>query len=623
MTQARHTAGHSLGRAIVDADRSAPGPLLPLLSYRRSQVSDLANTQAIQVRTANPASDPAMPFISVETTRFDGQPLLGSIDDISGEVQLATEAVVVLDMNGGPLANLHTVATRVLDPAGEFMATEGPGLSAQLAHHLLHGWYAEVDTHLTDPLSGTKRWDSAYPVYFMPPGTPSPTPPGTFAPRMLAFVNAVGADCKSASAVACASPNGYGIDSLEGLSFPEVVHSPMGASGPEVTGHILMPPPGTDMTTLTHEFGHLVDLFVGPGITADIAPECGGACVSECIEDTSDEAIPLAETIPQLVGMVMWSLGFPVADFEYCGIIDAFSRNGSKPWDPGACLPPGEDTSEFSRPGACSKPSAYCDKPMDPGFWLECCDPAIDANCIVVAPADCPTTGFQRQVPTGLCHSSPGYDTHSVMQAWWQLLNGRQCDPADPLDCQSVTWPLGLEPAEAMLPALLYSLRLDPLTYQQLFDGMASYIACTYGPSAYDQFNAVACAHGLRDCAEPIPVVCETCGNGVREGSEACDGMDWAMIGCADLPPFTDGTLLCDPETCQFDSSQCLEGGLDTTMGLEDTTVGSDGASETSSAGSTDGGGCGCRSNEDSPMGRLGPLALLFGLGRRRTRNLR
>jgi hypothetical protein len=270
-----------------------------------------------------------------------------------------------------------------------------------------------------------------------------------------------------------------------------------------------------------------------------------------------------------------------------------------------------------------------------PGFWLECCDPAVDADCIVVAPADCPVTGFQRQRPSGLCHTSPGYNTHSAMQAFWQLLNGQRCEPTAPFACQTYAWPGGLAPADAIVPAFLYSLRLDPLSYDQLFDGMATYIACTHGTEAYEEFNAVVCAHGIRACDEPAPVTCETCGNGVREGQESCDGLDWAAVSCADLPGYDDGELSCDAASCQLDFDLCLgaeDGGLDDTAGTADTgqgTVADEAGSpavtdtEGASTGPGDGGlgGCTCRATLRSRVRAW--LLVILGLlvHRRRSRS--
>ena len=615
MTQARHASGSVLARALIDASSEPGRSILPLLSWRPHEVEDLASTTPIAVLTADPATDPAMPNTSVESTLVDGSPLLGSVDDVSGDVQLATEEVVVLDLNGGSQEDLTDVASRILSPDGEFLEASGPAFSGQVTHHLLGSWYARIDDYLTDPVSSRKRWDSALPVYS--PGSESPTPMGTFAPRILAFIDSAGNDCPP-TAVACADIGAYSFDSPAAMGFPELVHQPPGAApGYEVTGRIHMGAPGevgNDVISSSHELGHVIDLFAGPGFTSDIAPDCGPICASKCVEDTSDEAPPLGETIAQLSGMLLLQGSFDPVDFEYCDIVGLYSRNNVKAFDPGPCIPEQEDISSFQRPGACAKADPYCDKPDEPGFRLECCDPALDAGCIVLAPTDCPATGFQRQVPTGLCRTSPGYNTHSIMQAFWQLLNGQHCEPTHPFACQPYVWPGNVPPADAIVPAFLHALRLNPLSYEQLFDDMASHVACTYGDEAYAEVNAVLCAHAIRACDEPPPLDCETCGNGVREGEETCDGQDWAATSCSDFDGYVDGELSCDAATCQLDLGQCLgadDGELDTTAGTDPRNgpdpdvddAGDDAPAATDTEGAStglgDGGrdGCACRAN--------------------------
>jgi len=561
---------------------------------------------------------------SVETTLAGGGPLLGSVDDDSGEVQLATEAVVVLDLNGGSIDQLEDVASRILDPSGEFLESSGAAFSGQLTHHLLHSWYARIDGYLTDPASGTKRWDSALPAIL--PGTQSPTPAGTFAPRVLAFVNSASSDCETGS-VACANYIGYGSTSNQAMVFPEVSHQPPGASGNEATGLISLPgSAGDHLSTLAHEFGHVVDLFAGPGITKHIAPECGEACTFECVEDTTDEAPPLGETISQMFGLLLLRDTFELVDFEYCGIVGLMSRNNVKAFDPGPCIPAEEGISLLQRPDAGAKPAPYCDKPADPGFELDCCDPAVDVDCIVEAPADC-ESGFMHQVPTGLCNTSPGYNAHSVLQAFWQMLHGQRCEPTAPFDCEGFEWAPGAEPPDVVVPAFLYSLRLNPLSYQQLIDGMATYVACNHGSDAYDDFNQIACAHGLRACDEPAPITCELCGNGVREGTETCDGLDWAVAACSDEGDFVSGELQCDQATCQLDFSLCTDESeeLDTTAGTGSAPAGTTiavSATETDGEppGASGGGGCSCQA---APRGGTLPwlLMVLVSIGRRRSRS--
>ena len=48
------------------------------------------------------------------------------------------------------------------------------------------------------------------------------------------------------------------------------------------------------------------------------------------------------------------------------------------------------------------------------------------------------------------------------------------------------------------------------------------------------------------------------CGDGMAEGTEACDGDDLADMTCIDVGDFVGGTLACDA-ACAFDTSGCME----------------------------------------------------------------
>lgn len=627
-------AGAMQARVIVDADPVFPGAVLPLTSYRKLTVSGLKDTQPIQVRALDPAGEPETLAYAVETMLTTGAPLVGSVDDVSSEIQLADERVVVLDMHGGTDEDLHLHATRILDPAGVFLADAGPGLSAQVAYHIFQSWYDLIDGHLTDPLAGAKRWDSANLLYTNSM-TPSDTPPGTFSPRVLVFSNISSAECP-VDAAACMDRSGYRADNEPALTFPELAHVPTGASNPEVTGSISLPGDGIEPVTFAHEFGHVIDLFTGGGITWDFAPDCGVSCSLECVENTSDEAPPLSESIAQLLAFVFLRHSFEDVGFDHCPIVPLVSRNGTNPWTPGACIPPGEDISLFERVDTCSKPPGYCDKPETAGFERDCCFDDEDlTECTIEIPDECPVgeagpggggmgTGTARVDPTGLCDHRPGYRTNSLYQAFWQLLNGQRCEPTAPFACVSAAWPSGVDPTEATTAALLYAMRINALTYEELFDGMATYVSCTHGAAAYEEFNAVVCNHGIRDCTEPAPMVCEDCGNGVREGGETCDGNDWLLTHCEDDPLYDGGTLTCDQNTCQLDHTQCTMPGLDTTAG----TMSPEGSSTSASvethtetdvgAAGSDPGGCSCRVPCSNNGGLLVLSLSLLGAVRRR-----
>ncbi|MCX4239040.1 hypothetical protein, partial [Paraliomyxa miuraensis] len=185
-----------------------------------------------------------------------------------------------------------------------------------------------------------------------------------------------------------------------------------------------------------HEFGHIVDLFTGGGITAKFTPDCGDLCTYQCVADTTDEAPPLTESIAQLFAFVLLHQAFDEADWQHCSIVDLVSRNGTKAWAPGPCIPPGEDISLFLRSDDCTKPSdQYCDRPEDVGVGRTCCFDDEDlSDCTLFVPSECPMgdlgptggsgTGTARPKPTGACDKGPGYRTHSLFQAFWQMLNG-------------------------------------------------------------------------------------------------------------------------------------------------------------------------------------------------------
>jgi hypothetical protein len=179
---------------------------------------------------------------------------------------------------------------------------------------------------------------------------------------------------------------------------------------------------------------------------------------------------------------------------------------------------------------------------------------------------------------------------------------------------------------EATTAALLYAMRINALTYDELFDGMATYVSCTYGAAAHDEFNAVLCNHGIRDCAEPAPMICENCGNRVREGSETCDGNDWLLIRCEDDPLYDGGVLTCDQNTCRLDHAQCTMPGLDTTAGtMSPEDPATSGSAETyaetendAEAGGTESGGCGCLVPASNRGGLLVLSLSMLGAVRRR-----
>ncbi|MBN1654714.1 MAG: hypothetical protein JXA30_13165 [Deltaproteobacteria bacterium] len=69
------------------------------------------------------------------------------------------------------------------------------------------------------------------------------------------------------------------------------------------------------------------------------------------------------------------------------------------------------------------------------------------------------------------------------------------------------------------------------------------YVTCDFGTCTFD----------LSGCNTK-----SECGNGILEGSEQCDGDELNNMTCVDLDyGFSEGELRCDPDTCTFDISDC------------------------------------------------------------------
>jgi hypothetical protein len=364
--------GAMLARVIVDADPVFVGAVLPLLRYQELGASELEDTQPVQVRSLDPSGEPGTLTYDIEGTLTTDGLLLGSIHDASSQLQLANERVVVLDLHGERQKEVATYGTRILDPSGVFDEDSGTDLLTQVVYHLFQSWYDFIDGHMTEPETGAKRWDSAN--FVASNGmSASDTPPGTYAPRVLASANASRKDCPAHS-VACANAIGYDPLSPQVMAFPELLHIPNGATKPESLGHVKLFGEGIETVTFAHELGHIIDLFTGGGMTLDFAPGCDGPCTAECVEDTTDEVPPLTESIAQLFALVFLRQSFEGVDFEYCPIVSLVAVGGSKPWTPGTCIPPGEDISLFLRNEACAfGHDQYCDKPDHPGFESRCC----------------------------------------------------------------------------------------------------------------------------------------------------------------------------------------------------------------------------------------------------------
>lgn len=456
------------------------------------------------------------------------------------------------------------------------------------------------------------KWDSA--LQFYDPMANSGYAAGAFAPRIIALFNHESLGNAVAEQRAYQFMSAADATAFLGV-FPELVQRPVPAATAEVVSTLALPDPPIDVEVLLHEFGHGVDTFLAPGIARDHVPACMGAnCDMECDEDDTDEAWPLDETVAQMVSLWMVRRMFPELPHERCDLLDFFvggaTENQHIVHSP-ACLGAQDQLNIFIRDDdpACPDP-ALCDKPDEA---------AVDPD--YGGPWSCLTT--------------PGYNTFSVLQAWWNTLNGLYCDPAPPFACQDFApeWPLGcgggdaapecVTPDEAAGLALVYALRTNALSYVEFFDAMSRFVACNYGPDAYIMFNQALCDHGIRACNAPLPLDCETCGNnGIREGGENCDGLDLTVdevgggvVQCSDFPGYAGGTLACDP-MCEFDLTDCEPAAAD------ETTAGDEGSGGGSGS-SADGGqvgedGCACTAGGGDDIWEAWLLSILWLAMRRR-----
>lgn len=614
---ARHD-GIDVARVVVSADASTPPATLELWSYVPASVAALEDEEPVETRTIDPDEDDPLAIaldLTVEDTLTSGSALQGSIYDGNGQTMLGNERIVALDLNGGAIDELPALGARFLRANGSFTATGGTRLNAQTAYFYFNDWYELVDGAVTDE-GGQKRWDSAISAYANMMGTETETTPGTYQPRIAAFVDILGTECPAGS-VLCASfffSNEPQTDPIY-QDFEELLHQPAGPSAlHEPVGVAKLKPSigpwGGNIVTYSHEFGHLMDLFLGPGFLLHVAPTCdAAACDDTCNENTTDEGQPLGETVAQMWAQIGMMYSFSQVGFDFCDLFPALGVSGTNMVGPGPCVGSSQ-LGFFARPGAPECPSGMsCDKPED----------ALDSHC----------------------DPNDGYNTFSIFQAFWQMLHGTRCDTTSPYACESAPFPEGIHPMDGALPAFIYSQRVNALTYQQFFDDMATYVQCNYGEQVYQEFNTIACNHGLRDCAAPPPTTCEVCGNGVREGGETCDGQDWVLPGCAAIPGFIGGTLACDMQTCQLDTSMCVEpSSTSTTSATSDSGSDESAASDadatgddtgcadgTSGGGCADGGGgdpggCECRALAPVSAGTwwLAGLGLLCMGARRRRR---
>ena len=426
------------------------------------------------------------------------------------------------------------------------------------------------------------RWDSHL-------GAASPFAPGQYSPRLLIYENVGLEFCGEQSFCAGVLPS-----SKVSKQLSDEYKQPLDGPIFETIGYFAVEDTaGISANTLAHEFGHFVDNFADPGfISAGFG--CKN-CVASCEPDTTDESGALDESFANVTALWLLRDLYAVGQSPTsCAVPNAVSRGGSRSPHVEGC------TDGISTKIALFLPSGA---PKCGQFTAFTCD-ALDAG---------------DTANTGICSTSPGYRIDSFFQALWEAMHAHTCDVSAPFSCVSRP-ALVSEPAGDIVGgALLYALRVNTATYRGFADDMATYVACNHGEAAYQAFNEILCHHKIRACDAPTPALCETCGNRIREGQEACDGTDLGGQTCEKLG-FEGGALMCDVN-CNLDESACVNDipttGADT---AEPTSDGLTGPGVVLDSDTTGGpvadDGCGCRSAPSAS----GLTALLGGALLRRRR---
>ncbi len=567
---------------VVEADPLEPA-LLPVLNISRNEAEGLADTVQITVRAEDLESDITMgepaTGVNIETADvdelFDMTPLLGSTE--IDQFRLGNERVVAYDASmvttTEELDDLPVISAAV----PSFLASPGTTLfRAQSNFSFVNNAFRRTDMLMAG------KWESTNPLEDLQPVIP----PAEFFPRAMIFTDTpdfFGDDsimCPDVPACVGDLPVGLFTPSQVEVEYQQPLDGPLleGLAGMYLR-------PDNKISLVGHEFGHVVDYFTHPGVMG-MNTGCmkGEICMPSCVENTTDEGPPLQETFGSLIsiwlGHEFIAIGQDPTDCTW--VPDVSLGPNSRPHNE-LCRP---NNAPFPRLIRDDDPSCtdgiVCDKPFRPGFLLD--------------------KETMTMVPTGACAdggANGGYSTDSMFQTLWELLNEQTCSESPPFTCQPLT---ELQDAgdsgDIQGGTLLFAAAVNSMTYRGFAGDMAIFIACNFGDAAYFDFNQVACHHGLRPCDAGVPISCEICGDSVREGAEECDGPDLGGSTCESLDMgFDGGILLCDPESCTFDTSMCT---ASESSGGESTASASEGGVPT--GGPTSGATLTSGNTEDSSM---------------------
>lgn len=422
-------------RVIVSA---SDGAVLSRVALSAHDAFDHAPLLAVRASTMtnNPAA--------TTTTGFPGAGSIwdGSFNPTYGHlVRMGDDRAVVYDMNrdndGTP--GTYLSMQRQPGPPGQpgpllsvFTATPTTGDGDQFRTQNLYQKMRAALVHL-DARQSTLGWDHA-------PGTPF----GLFTPAPLTLLTNVDSSPEVGETALC------GAGALGTYNDCTIGGAAIQAPYPgETVSCVYMC--GSAVGTLLHELGHHVDNHADYGIMGS----SGG--YDSCIQGTTDESIPLRETIGDMTALYL-------ARKMYGSLSYSFST-ASSPCTFGSV---GQGTFAVHDPSCLGAGDSIGDFADD--------RPAHDAN--------------------DPCNYASGYRMESVNQAVWAWLNRKSCSVTAPFSC--VTF-LGGN-VDNFMAAMVYALAVsNAQSYQTFFENIELYYEFMVSSTEADNFRFVMSKYGILD----------------------------------------------------------------------------------------------------------------------------
>jgi hypothetical protein len=202
---------------------------------------------------------------------------------------------------------------------------------------------------------------------------------------------------------------------------------------------------------LLHELGHHVDMHAEYGIMGSD----GG--FDSCMQDTTDESVPLRETIGDMTALYLTKKLYPSLPYTFSTTTSSCSftsiqMGGFAVHDP-TCVDAVSDLGDFD----VDRPSEDLDTP---------------------------------------CDYNDGYRIRAVNQAVWAWLNRKACSTTAPYSCNSL---FGGN-SDNFMAAMVYSLAVsNAQSYQSFFEAIELYYEYMVSASEADNFRAIMAKYDVLD----------------------------------------------------------------------------------------------------------------------------